>query len=169
MNVMRALLLLFTAGLLSIGCRRQNIDAKDFFVLVEEQTPIEESTNLLLAPHLPLAYDAVGVQDRERFDPVMFLSGPLPRAGSESLFTLNRTAGAAPEFKVYRGKQGDAEKNKLLGVFQLIDLPPTQQSIDVQIGFQLSEKRELFVCAHDMVRDKLLKLRRVDTRGTSPP
>jgi hypothetical protein len=120
---MRALLLLFTASLLTIGCRRQNIDTRDFFVLVEQQTPIEESTNLLVGPHLPLTYDAVGVQDRERFDPIMFLGGPLPRGGSESPFTLNRTAGAAPEFKVYRGKQDDAEKNKPLGVFQIIDFP----------------------------------------------
>jgi hypothetical protein len=135
-------------------------------VILQRQTPIIATTNLLDVPHLPLSIEAVGVESPDgKFNPIMFLTGPVPRRGYKTpLLTVDLKAGA-PKFKIYRGTNELAAANQFLGEFQIAGYSRTKQSLQLMVIFDLDTKQELSVQARDVdaTHNTALKIKRIDT------
>jgi hypothetical protein len=154
----------FVSGLLFLVALRYS--KQESSVVLEKQAPIVATTNLVDDPNLPLSCEAVGMEAPDgKFNPIMFLSGPVPRIGyKKPLLTVDLAAGA-PRIKTYRGTNEWAVANHFLGQFQVVDYSKTKQSLVLMIVFFLDEKNQLSLQVRDVdaEHNTALKLKRVDT------
>lgn len=156
---MRNSFFIFTLGLIVAGCGMRNgKQVPD--VLLEHGTPVTVTTNRALeAPHFPLKCEAVGFDGPDgSFEPVMLLTSPLPRGASQT-----RPLGLGwPEMvKIYRGTNQVAASNHFLGEFQVVAVASEEEKSKLEIGFELSAQKDLFVNATDETGGKRYEVRRV--------
>src|ERR1017187_490647 len=137
-------------------------------VVLEKQTPIVATTNLVNDPNLPLSFEAVGVEAPDgKFNPIMFLTGPVPRIGyKKPLLTVDLAAGV-PKLKIYRGTNALAATNHFLGQYQVVDYSKTKPSLVLMIVFLIDEKNQLSLQVREVDKDHntALRAKRVDTTG----
>jgi molecular chaperone DnaK (HSP70) len=115
-------------------------------------------------PDLPLHYDAVGTEMSDgKFNPIMFLTTPIPRDGyKKPLLTIDLKSGA-PKIKIFRGTNDLANNNYFLGEFEIVNYPKTKQSMQLMLFFSVDEKKRLFLQARDVdeTHNTALKLKRL--------
>ncbi|MCB1208551.1 MAG: protein kinase, partial [Verrucomicrobiales bacterium] len=134
--------------------------------LIEDQPPLAaDSPELRKSPYFPLPAEAVGwAEFAGQFNPVMYLAGPLPRGGSESLGTgLETEPGKAVTLEVFRGTHALAVANRFLGQFQIVCQPATAE---VEAEFTLSEQGQLFF--HVFTTQSGVRLEGTRTRPADP-
>jgi hypothetical protein len=160
---MRTSLFILLVGMVSAGCSPKTSNPS-FQVLLEEKTPITITTNTALdRPRFPLKCEAVGTDGPGgEFMPVMLLSSPFPRGGSET-----RTLGSGwPEtIKIYRGTSQIAASNHFLGEFQVAGFGKDAEKSSVDVGFTLTAQQQLFLYASGERGNKQYNVRRVDASG----
>ncbi|MDB6025220.1 MAG: hypothetical protein JWM68_1443 [Verrucomicrobiales bacterium] len=139
--------------------QRGKVEALSARVLLEPQTPLAEIRDTGEKPVLPISIEAVGIEEADgKFTPVMFLTWP--QAGyNYKTFTTDLKAGT-PRLKIYRGTNELAASNHFLGEFQIEGYRKTKSSLEGMVFFMLSEKRQLFVEAHEAEHNSYLKLKR---------
>lgn len=112
-------------------------------------------------PNLPLRIEAVGIEAPDgKFIPAMFLISPGTGENYKN-FTIDLKTGT-PRLKIYRGTNEIAASNHFLGEFQIDGYSKTKPSLDGVVFFTLSEKKQLFMEAHEAEHNTYLKLKRID-------
>ncbi len=157
---MRSLPAILLVGLLAAGCTPGN-DNRLAEELLEGPTPVTFSTNKTLEhPSFPLKCEAVGTEGPGGvFMPIMLLSSPIPRGGSE---TRSVVSGRPGTIKVFRGTNRIAASNFFLGEFQVDGFEKGAEESRVNIGFNLTAQQRLFLYATDEKGLKRLAVHRVN-------
>lgn len=91
--------------------------------------------------------------------PIMLLSSPIPRGGSE---TRPVVSGRPETIKVFRGTNRIAASNYFLGEFQIDGFEKGADESRVSIGFNLTAQQRLFLYATDEGGLRRLDVHRVN-------
>jgi len=147
--------------LLIAGCGRHEFAP----VILEPQITVSAvNGNDLRIPPLAtsrLPCEAVGIEGvLQKFEPVMYLAQPVPRYGGSSKFF---EANAPRRFRVYRGDNEIAAKNKFLGEFEIVGPANPAESVEAMIGFKVNDQRQLLLSVTDIGGNHVLNVRRIDT------
>jgi hypothetical protein len=139
---------------------------KQFPAIVLEEHPTVAAILDEKLPHLPplvtkpLGCEAAGIEDiLGKFQPIMYLAQPTPRYGGSS---ISYESSKRRTFKVYRGVNEVAAKNKFLGEYEIIDPGYSLQELQAMIGFKVTAEQQLLLCVTDMSGTHTMNVRRID-------
>ena len=149
-----------TALLAGCSARQGSPDGR---VLLEKNVFMEPTGKYSGVPpqFSPLQCECLGVLSvyRGQFEPIIYLSGSLPRGGGTTV-SLN----PGETLKVYRGTNQVAAKNLLIGEFNVTNFPGTDpRPVNMEVDFELTAESNVLISARvDGQSFKYLKLDRVD-------